>query len=135
MCGDGKGEDVHWANKPEIDRTSFRIVSEKKSGKSIDKIDLRPQVPPSNLHSPSKRPRKAESANHPSRLPIETNHHSVDHVIEARDGIAKNGQCTPLDGSYYCIHCGKVNDLLRTGLRLLMQMRLLKLFRPPRLHL
>lgn len=98
MCGDGKGEDVHWANKLEIDRTSFRIVSEKKSGKSIDKIDLRPQVPPSNLHSPSKRPRKAESANHPSRLPIETNHHSVDHVIELEMALRRMGSVHHLMG-------------------------------------
>nr|XP_010929256.1 VIN3-like protein 2 [Elaeis guineensis]XP_019707976.1 VIN3-like protein 2 [Elaeis guineensis] len=27
-------------------------------------------------------------------------------------GILKNGQSTRLDGSYYCIYCGKVNDLL-----------------------
>lgn len=30
-----------------------------------------------------------------------------------RAGILKNGHSKSLDGSYYCIHCGKVNDLLR----------------------
>ncbi|XP_026664244.1 LOW QUALITY PROTEIN: VIN3-like protein 2 [Phoenix dactylifera] len=29
-----------------------------------------------------------------------------------RAGILKSGLCTRLDGSYYCIYCGKVNDLL-----------------------
>ncbi|PKA51400.1 VIN3-like protein 2 [Apostasia shenzhenica] len=31
---------------------------------------------------------------------------------DERTGILKKGQCAQLDGSYYCIHCGKVNDLL-----------------------
>ena len=29
-----------------------------------------------------------------------------------RAGVFKSGQCARLDGSYYCIHCQKVNDLL-----------------------
>ncbi|THU47143.1 hypothetical protein C4D60_Mb09t12440 [Musa balbisiana] len=29
-----------------------------------------------------------------------------------KGGIMKSGQCTRLDGGYYCIYCGKVNDLL-----------------------
>lgn len=29
-----------------------------------------------------------------------------------RAGVVKSGKCTQLDGSYYCIHCQKVNDLL-----------------------
>ncbi|CAL9171051.1 unnamed protein product [Musa hybrid cultivar] len=29
-----------------------------------------------------------------------------------RAGIMKSGQCTRLDGSYYCTNCGKANDLL-----------------------
>ncbi|KAK9930253.1 hypothetical protein M0R45_027296 [Rubus argutus] len=31
-----------------------------------------------------------------------------------RAGIMKNGCCPQLDGSFYCIACGKVNDLMRT---------------------
>ncbi|KAL6184573.1 hypothetical protein ACLB2K_045974 [Fragaria x ananassa] len=31
-----------------------------------------------------------------------------------RAGIMKNGCCRQLDGSFYCIACGKVNDLMRT---------------------
>ncbi|KAM5575334.1 VIN3-like protein 2 [Rosa sericea] len=31
-----------------------------------------------------------------------------------RAGIVKNGCCCQLDGSFYCIACGKVNDLMRT---------------------
>ncbi|KAG0473511.1 hypothetical protein HPP92_014892 [Vanilla planifolia] len=32
---------------------------------------------------------------------------------DERTGIAKNGHCSLLDGSYYCVYCGRVNDLLR----------------------
>ncbi|XP_050379182.1 VIN3-like protein 2 [Argentina anserina] len=31
-----------------------------------------------------------------------------------RAGIMKNGCCSQLDGNFYCIACGKVNDLMRT---------------------
>lgn len=29
-----------------------------------------------------------------------------------RAGVVKSGKCIQLDGSYYCVHCQKVNDLL-----------------------
>ncbi|KAL6297149.1 hypothetical protein ACE6H2_005291 [Prunus campanulata] len=35
-------------------------------------------------------------------------------------GIMKNGCCPELDGSFYCIACGKVNDLMRTWRKQLM---------------
>ncbi|PKA49452.1 VIN3-like protein 2 [Apostasia shenzhenica] len=31
---------------------------------------------------------------------------------DERTGIAANNRCSQLDGSYYCVHCGRINDLL-----------------------
>lgn len=30
-----------------------------------------------------------------------------------RVGIMKNGKCGKLDGKFYCVFCGKINDLMR----------------------
>ncbi|XP_057979843.1 protein VERNALIZATION INSENSITIVE 3-like isoform X2 [Malania oleifera] len=36
-----------------------------------------------------------------------------------RSGISKNGQHSGLDGGFYCVSCGKVNDLLGLSLKLM----------------
>ncbi|KAJ6795863.1 VIN3-like protein 2 [Iris pallida] len=177
----GKERKYTGLTKQKLIEHIFRIMYEKKSGKSVNDVDLGPHLPPSIPQTQAKRQRKTD---HPLRLPIETNNHSVEHVSEARTirscenlvcraalspedafckrcscciclkyddnkdpslwllcqtesrsqsgtsgacgaschiecllkheraGIVKNGKSTPLDGSFYCIRCGNMNDLL-----------------------
>ncbi|KAJ6819003.1 VIN3-like protein 2 [Iris pallida] len=179
LCAEmGKERKYTGLTKQKLIEHIFRIMSEKKSGKSVNDVDLSPHPPPSIPQTPAKRQRKTD---HPLRLPIETSNHSGEHASEARTirrcdnlvcraalspedafckrcsccichkyddnkdpslwllcqtedrsqtgacgaschiecllkheraGIVKNGQCLPLDGSFYCIHCGYTNDFL-----------------------
>ncbi|KAJ8773307.1 hypothetical protein K2173_028484 [Erythroxylum novogranatense] len=40
--------------------------------------------------------------------------HLICALKDERTGIMKIGSCSKLDGSFYCISCGKINDLMRS---------------------
>lgn len=189
LCAEmGKERKYTGVTKQKLIEHLFKVISDKKSGKTTEDIDPNAQLPPTNNPTPSKRQRKTD---HPSRLPIETSNHSVDGGGEAapksvrhcqnlvckatlnaestfckrctcgicykydenkdpslwlvcnsdypyqgdacgmsyhiecvlnheRSGVAKSGKGTRLDGSYYCVYCQKLNDLLACWRKQLM---------------